>query len=217
MNRNTCSQTSGIETSQYGWTSAQPEQSHECLLPAVVKHLRSVSNGRPLNILDLGCGNGSLTAQIASLGHSITGVDVSEDGIRVASCEFPHLRFRVASVYDEEIADQGTGYDVILSLEVIEHLFYPKRLFVQARRLLKPTGHLVLSTPYHGYAKNLALSVFGAWDRHFGVERDGGHIKFFSNATLAAMATDAGLKVIGFTGAGRIPYLWKSTILLAQK
>jgi len=72
-------------------------------------------------------------------------------------------------------------------------------------------------TPYHGYLKNLVISLVGGWDRHFQVERDGGHIKFFSKRTLRRMAEAVGFRNLRFQGAGRLPWLWKSMILVAQK
>jgi len=75
---------------------------------------------------------------------------------------------------------------------------------------------LVISTPYHGYIKNLALSVFDKWDSHHTPLWHGGHIKFWSRKTLTQLLEDNGFKVIGFSGVGRIPYLWKSMILIAK-
>jgi 2-polyprenyl-6-hydroxyphenyl methylase/3-demethylubiquinone-9 3-methyltransferase len=102
-------------------------------------------------------------------------------------------------------------------LEVVEHLFYPRRLFEVSDRLLVEGGLLIVSTPYHGYLKNLAVSVIGGWDRHFGVEVDGGHIKFFSKAALGKMALQCGFSKPHFRGVGRSPWLWKSMVLSFEK
>lgn len=82
---------------------------------------------------------------------------------------------------------------------------------------LKPNGLLVLSTPYHGYLKNLALSVLDAWDTHHTPLWHGGHIKFWSRRTLGQLLSENGFETIGFSGVGRLPYLWKSMILVARK
>ena len=74
----------------------------------------------------------------------------------------------------------------------------------------------MLTTPYHGYLKNLALSVFGKWDAHFTSEWEGGHIKFWSRATLTNLLGNAGFEVFEFSGVGRVPYLWKSMILVSR-
>jgi 2-polyprenyl-6-hydroxyphenyl methylase/3-demethylubiquinone-9 3-methyltransferase len=83
--------------------------------------------------------------------------------------------------------------------------------------MLKPGGCLVISTPYHGYVKNLALAITGKLESHFTVLWDYGHIKFWSKQTLYHLLVEAGFVIQRFRGAGRIPYLWKSMILVARK
>lgn len=202
----------------YGWKTAEHNTSHDYLLPGIARQLERLFGKRRVKILDLGCGNGSATAAIAALGHDVTGVDASPDGIEIAKKAHPEIRFDVASVYDDDLIDKAGGsVDAVVSLEVLEHLFYPKRLFEQAHRLIRPGGALVLSTPYHGYWKNLALSLVGGWDNHFTVDWDGGHIKFFSVKTATAMARAAGFRAIESSGVGRAPWLWKSMILVARR
>ena len=105
----------------------------------------------------------------------------------------------------------------MIALEVVEHLFYPKKLFEQSYQLLRTGGYLILSTPYHGYLKNLACSFVNGWDRHFSVDWDGGHIKFFSKKTLEQMACNAGFKSPRSRGIGRVPGLWKSMLMVSEK
>ena len=136
---------------------------------------RDISQGLSLKILDLGCGNGYVASRIAELGHSVTGVDVSTDGIDTARASY-HL----GSVYDDDLIFKiGGPADCVVSLEVVEHMFFPKRLFEQSSSVLVKGRALIVSTPYHGYLKNLALSLTNGWDAHFSGHWDGGHIKFF--------------------------------------
>ena len=107
-------------------------------------------------------------------------------------------------------------FDVVISVEVIEHLFDPKQLIRSAKQCLKPGGTLILTTPYHGYWKNLALALSGKMDSHHTVLWDGGHIKFFSVPTLTQLLTTEGCTNIQFHFAGRFPYLWKSMLCSCQ-
>lgn len=75
----------------------------------------------------------------------------------------------------------------------------------------------MITTPYHGYLKNLVLTTLNKWDAHHMPLWHGGHIKFWSRRTLAMLLAENGFRVIGFSGVGRVPYLWKSMVLLAQK
>ncbi len=197
-----------MEYAYQTWTAAAPP-SHACLVPALLELLPP---GR-LSILDLGCGNGAITNLLAEKGHTVTGVDASESGIEIARTS-GKAKFVVGSVYDP--MDLGQ-VDCVVSLEVLEHLYRPLALFEKAYASLRPGGMFILSTPYHGYFKNLALSLWGAWDRHHDVASDGGHIKFFSRVTLETMARAAGFQVVEFRGAGRLPYIWKSMVVSLRK
>ncbi|HKK16068.1 MAG TPA: methyltransferase domain-containing protein, partial [Gammaproteobacteria bacterium] len=83
--------------------------------------------------------------------------------------------------------------------------------------LLEPGGVAIISTPYHGYFKNLAISIFNKWDKHFSSLWDGGHIKFFSVKTLTLLLRETGFKNIRIYKAGRIPVLAKSMIAVVEK
>lgn len=187
--------------------------SHEYLVPALEEELRCAFSGHAVDILDLGCGPGHVSDVLSRLGHSVVGVDSDSDRVAAAREAYPAIAFHTTSVYDDELADVlPTRVDCVVALEVIEHLYAPQRLFVQAARLLRPRGRLILSTPYHGYLKNLALAVVGGWDEHFLVDREGGHIKFFSRASLLRMATANGFVCERWRGVGRFPGLWKSMV-----
>ncbi|MET0556873.1 MAG: methyltransferase domain-containing protein [Vicinamibacteria bacterium] len=167
-------------------------------------------------LLDIGCGNGALTASLAERGGAITGMDLSESGIALARAAHPNVRFEVGSVYDDLQARFG-AFDRVIALEVIEHLYDPRTFVRRAFEALKPGGRFVLSTPYHSYLKNLALAVSGKLDAHFTVLWDGGHIKFFSQRTLATVLQEAGFVDLRFQGAGRVPLLWKSLVASARR
>lgn len=206
---------------QYGWSDTEASCAHDYTLPSVLAVIEkaSVSLCRPLKVLDLGCGNGAASASIAAAGHEVTAVDVSADGIEIAKRAWPKVRFEVASIYDDTLSDvlSQAEFDCVVSLDVVEHLFFPSKLIRRAYSLLTDGGILVLSTPYHGYWKNLALSLTGAWDKHFSVHQDGGHIKFFSRDSLTSMVRECGFREISVRGRGRVPGLWKTMILVANK
>ena len=83
--------------------------------------------------------------------------------------------------------------------------------------LLEPGGTAIVSTPYHGYWKNLALALSGKMDAHFTALWDYGHIKFWSVATLTRLLAEAGFVDIRFQRVGRIPALAKSMIAIARR
>ena len=198
----------------YHWENAEATDANANLLPVVSRLIDAQCKGRSLNILDIGCGNGFVAGQIATKGHRLFAVDSSSKGIDIVQRTYPSIVARMQSLYDDTFGDFVDGpVECVIALEVIEHLFYPRVLFEKARRMLKDKGSLIISTPYHGYFKNLALSVTAGWDRHFTVDWDGGHIKFFSRRTLRRMASECGFEEQQFIGVGRLPGLWKSMVV----
>ena len=168
-------------------------------------------------ILDLGCGNGYLVNVLIEDGYNAYGTDASEKGIAIAKQRNPE-RFFVQDLSSDELPVElkDIHFDTVISTEVIEHLYNPAAFIEFCRRQLKPGGELIITTPYHGYLKNLFLSIFNKWDSHINPLWLGGHIKFWSRNTLTRALTDAGFKVVSFTGCGRIPYFWKSMIIKAK-
>jgi len=199
----------------YGWQEAPP---HSCayLAPVVVQVLRDLGARR---VVDVGAGNGVLCGDLAAAGFEVTGVEPDEQGVEVARARLPQITFHHAGVHDDPAPVLATGgpFDVAVSTEVIEHLYAPHLLPRFAQPLVRPGGHLVITTPYHGYWKNLALSVLDKWDHHHTALWHGGHIKFFSRRTLSQLLEENGWRVRRFQGIGRLPGLWKSMLLVAER
>ena len=60
------------------------------------------------------------------------------------------------------------------------------------RSNLAENGRIIVTAPYHGYVKNVVLSILGQFDKHLEVYFEGGHIKFFSRRSLDAMSSTLG-------------------------
>jgi 2-polyprenyl-3-methyl-5-hydroxy-6-metoxy-1,4-benzoquinol methylase len=165
------------------------------------------------SICDLGCGNGHIAGRLAKLGFRVTGVDASASGIAVARRAYPNVEFV------EALIDRGLSvgeFDLVVSSDVIEHMYRPADLLEAAGALLKPGGQILLGTPYHGYLKNLVLAASGKMDAHFSALHDGGHIKFFSVKTLSHLMKKHAFEDLSFTFYGRAPWLWKNMICHAR-
>jgi len=165
---------------------------------------------------EIGCGNGAVANLLSTLGFEVTGIDPSESGIAVARSAYPHLRLAVADAYDDLASRYGTSL-LVMNLEVIEHCFYPRKFAQTFFDLIAPGGVGVLSTPYHGYLKNLALALAGKWDDHLGPLWDGGHIKFFSARSLQALLEEVGFQRIELIRVGRVPPLAKSLVAVVRR
>jgi 2-polyprenyl-6-hydroxyphenyl methylase/3-demethylubiquinone-9 3-methyltransferase len=203
--------------SGYRFASAAPHASHGYLLPPVLSILEAEARrGAARRAFDLGCGNGAVAAELAARGFEVSGVDPSDEGIAFAAAKHPTLDLRQGSAYDDLSSIFGR-FPLVISLEVVEHVYAPRQYARTLFSLTEPGGAAVLSTPYHGYLKNLALAVSGKMDAHFTALWDHGHIKFWSRATLATLLREAGFSRVEFLRVGRIPPLAKSMIAVARK
>lgn len=204
------------EKTKYGWATCDGPHSCDYLAPAVMNILKAHQEVK--TVCDLGSGNGALIAHLLRGGYLPSGVDYDAEGVELSKSQYPGVRFFNLGVQDDPalVVSEIGEVDAVVSTEVIEHLYSPHLLPKFAHALLKPKGLLIVSTPYHGYLKNLALSLVGKWDFHHTALWHGGHIKFWSRSTLANLLTSNGFNVIGFYGVGRVPYLWKSMVLVAR-
>ena len=201
----------------YGWHDAALPASYGYLAPAVLQVLAGL---RARRVLDVGAGNGVLCGLLAARGYDTVGVELDAGGVAAARQAWPQVRFHQAGVDDDPLSIkrlEPQPFDVAVSTEVVEHLYAPHRLPQFAAPLLADGGHLIVTTPYHGYLKNLALALAGRWDRHHTALWHGGHIKFWSPRTLTELLERNGFTVLRFVGVGRMPCLWKSMLLVARK
>ena len=198
----------------YGYVNAGQQCQDSYVWPRVEKLIRDLHlSGRAF---DLGCGNGASAAELKKMGFSVAAVDPSRSGISVARRSYPDIQFEVADGTDSLAARFGT-FDLVISIEVVEHCYDPAALMRTLASLLKPGGVAIVSTPYHGYLKNLALAALNKWDAHMPPLWLGGHIKMFSQATFTKLLRDGGLRDIQLYRVGRIPPFAKSMIGVARR
>jgi 2-polyprenyl-3-methyl-5-hydroxy-6-metoxy-1,4-benzoquinol methylase len=165
-------------------------------------------------VLDIGCGGGYLAAKFAHLGAAVVGVDPNVKRIAQARSRYPEIRFEPRGAEPDLLEQLGEApFDIVVSTEVLEHLYTPQHLATGAFAALKPNGRFVLSTPYHGYLKNLLIALTGKSDDHHQPLYVGGHIKFFSRSTVFRLLNEAGFEQLAFQGSGRLPGLWKSMVV----
>lgn len=200
--------------SDYGWTEDSSEGSHDYLIPAVLKILGQEPKG---SLIDIGAGNGALLPLWARKGWHTSALEPDAKGFRFAARKVPEADVRQIAVGDD-MPDEWKGrFDAAVCLEVVEHLFDPRQLPAAAAQLLRKDGLIVVSTPYHGYLKNLAIAVSGKWDFHHDPLWTGGHIKFWSRAKLESLFREQGFRAVSFEGVGRMPWLWKSMVMAFRK
>ncbi|MBN9308423.1 MAG: class I SAM-dependent methyltransferase [Devosia sp.] len=188
------------------------------LVPTLLKVLGDcLTNGHGAGpILDLGCGDGTLDRFLEAKGYTMIGIDADRARVREAKRRDPKGHYVVGSAYENLHTKYGT-FPAVISIEVIEHLFDPHRFADTVFSLLEPGGVAIITTPYHGYVKNLALALSGRMDRHFTALWPGGHVKFWSVKTISELLSGAGLAVEQVIRIGRVPPLARSMLIVARK
>jgi 2-polyprenyl-3-methyl-5-hydroxy-6-metoxy-1,4-benzoquinol methylase len=145
----------------------------------------------PSKILDLGCSSGLLAERLRETGHRVTGVDVVEaPGVRSRMD-----RFFVADLDAGIPGDVGTGYDVVIAADVLEHLREPERLLREARRTLRPRGRMVACVPNIGHWYPRFRTLLGRFDYDQRGPLDRGHLRFFTRRSVKRLFRREGFEV----------------------
>ena len=164
-----------------------------------------------LRILDIGCGGGLLCEPMARLGATVVGVDAAERNIPVAQAHAVQLgldidyRFNTA----EALAADGEQFDVVLNMEVVEHVADPLAYLTACQQLLKPNGLMVCST-INRNPKSFAMAIIGAEYVMRWLPK-GTHewSKFITPDELFGLITDAGLEPVDRKGFVFNPITWQ--------
>jgi SAM-dependent methyltransferase len=150
--------------------------------------------------LDLGCGVGDFTAAFARAGAATVGVEVAEAALRRARARHPGLDFRLAPI-DGPLPLDDSSFDVVWAGEVIEHVADTARWLSEVRRVLAPSGQLLLTTPSHGRLR-LAL---GGIERYS--EPLGDHLHLYTARSLRGLLGEFSFDQVQVRGAAGPPLL----------
>lgn len=176
-----------------------------------------IPRDRDITIIDFGCGNGKILEEIRKINPAakLIGLDVSEIALKQAKESENLVGVEFYKVKDgEKIPLRDNLADFVFSSEVIEHIYDTENAFAEIARILRPRGRILLTTPYHGFIKNLLITLF-AFNRHF--NPTGAHIRFFTKKTLTNLLEKYNLKVIKYGYYGRFWPISYSIFVLAEK
>jgi len=182
----------------------------ETVTAHVRRDAKSLRPFERLSLLDIGCGGGLLSEPMWKMGFKVTGVDPSEKNIGTARAHAAQsgavVEYRVADA--ETLAQEGQSFDVVLNMEVVEHVADLRGYLESTAALVKPGGLMFVAT-LNRTLKALALAKVAAeyilrwlppgthdWD------------KFVAPAELRAMLEDSGLKVLKTQGIAFDPLGW---------
>jgi glycosyltransferase involved in cell wall biosynthesis/ubiquinone/menaquinone biosynthesis C-methylase UbiE len=154
--------------------------------------LDMLAGAPPSRVLDVGCSGGRLAEFVRAAGHHVTGIDY---------LEVPSVRERTDAFYQVDLQygipeEVGTGFDVVIAGDIIEHLARPGAALREMGRVLRPGGQILLSVPNFGHWYPRARTAMGM----FGYDRrgilDDTHLRFFTRATLRRLVRQAGFDIL---------------------
>jgi len=175
---------------------------------------RDLSTDRPfegLRLLDIGCGGGLLSEPMARLGATVVGADAAAGNIPVAlvHAEQSGLEIDYRNVTAEALAEAGEQFDVVLNMEVVEHVADPQAYLTACQQLLKPGGLMVCST-INRNPKSFAMAIVGAEYIMRWLPK-GTHEwhKFITPDELVNLIQNAGLEAVDRKGFVFNPVSWQ--------
>jgi ubiquinone/menaquinone biosynthesis C-methylase UbiE len=158
------------------------------------------AGGRP-RVLDLGCGDGRITGALAAAGAEVTGVDPSAVALERARSAHPDLPF-ASTAQGGLLPFEDGSFDVLVCINVLEHVADTQRFMSEARRVLAPGGRIAIAVPFHG-------RLAGAWSALTSFERVHDPLeptlRFYTRRSLEALLGQFGYGAVELAAGGGVP------------
>jgi 2-polyprenyl-6-hydroxyphenyl methylase/3-demethylubiquinone-9 3-methyltransferase len=164
-----------------------------------------------LRLLDIGCGGGLLCEPMARLGATVVGADAAERNIPVAQLHAEQMGLTIDYRHTtaETLADDDERFDVVLNMEVVEHVTDPLTYLTACHNLLKPGGLMVCST-LNRNPKSFAMAIVGAeWVMRWLPKGTHDWQKFITPDELYDLLRRAGLDPVDRKGMIFNPLSWR--------
>ncbi|MGB3315632.1 MAG: bifunctional 2-polyprenyl-6-hydroxyphenol methylase/3-demethylubiquinol 3-O-methyltransferase UbiG [Albidovulum sp.] len=165
-------------------------------------------------VLDIGCGGGLLSEPMARLGAEVIGADAAAGNIPVAKvhAEEQGLAIDYRHTTAEALAVGGEVFDVVLAMEIVEHVADPQGFVTTCHDLLKPGGLMIAST-INRNAKSFMAAIVGAeWVMRWLPKGTHDWAKFITPEELFALSTQAGLTPVDKKGFVFNPVSWQWSV-----
>ena len=163
-----------------------------------------------VKILDFGAGEGALSLRLSDMGHDVTAVDVNADSFRPRDITFIKLDFNNQTDVDAFVSRYQGCFDIVLGVEVIEHLENPWEYIRTLKKMVKPMGHMIITTP--NVSSWLSRMKFLATGRfHSFADSDvcsSGHITPVHEAQIKLIFASEKITLISLRAGGTLPFIW---------
>jgi len=170
--------------------------------------LESVAGLQDPRVLDVGCGDGLLTGELAKAGVRVTGVDPSAVALERARAAHPGIAF-AQTTDDGRLPFDDVAFDAAVCLNVLEHVADTQLLLSEVRRVLAPGGVFAVAVPFHGRFENVLVAL-GSFERHYDPLQP--VLRFYTSKSLRLVLGSLGFEVLEQRARGGAP-LVRETLL----
>ena len=178
---------------------------HEQLEDIIVRTLKQGSK-----VLDFGCGEGALSERLKDDGYDVYSVDIDADNFK-AGTKFEQLDFNNEQATKAFYDKHREEFDMVLGIEVIEHVENPWEYIRNLKKLVKPSGYILLSTPnVTSYYSRIRFLFFGRLPQFNDVDRQYGHINPIAIDEIEWIGKCLNLEMKEKMGGGWLPKIWFS-------
>jgi 2-polyprenyl-6-hydroxyphenyl methylase/3-demethylubiquinone-9 3-methyltransferase len=164
-------------------------------------------------VLDLGCGAGRFVAALRDAGADPVGVEIAEAALERARRTAPGADLRLIEP-DGSLPLEHAGVDLVWCSEVLEHVADTEHTLLEARRVLRPGGRILITVPFHGRVKT-ALIALTRFDAHF--DPLGQHLRFYTRDSLATTLEQSAFADVRVRAWGGLPPLRTGLMAWARR
>jgi ubiquinone/menaquinone biosynthesis C-methylase UbiE len=169
--------------------------------------------GHGSDVLDLGCGDGRITAELARAGAKVTGVDPSTVALERARASYPELTFEPPGP-DGSLPFPDGAFGAVVCLNVLEHVADTQRLMSEARRVSSPRAWIAITVPSHGRMQRTWTAITSFERHHDPLEPT---LRFYTRRSLARLLAEFGYGEVELAEVGGLPLFRRSLLARARR
>lgn len=174
---------------------------HEQIAEYIKNHVPATAS-----ILDLGAGEGALSARLSDMGYVITAVDKDAKNFKLKSVSFESVNFDSLQAMDRFVLDRQHMFDVVLGVEVIEHVEDQCRYIRQLLSMAKPGGLILITTPNTtSWLSRMIFLLTGRFHQFADLDLGYGHINPISPWELRLIMERNDVQDVSIFSAGTLP------------